>query len=70
MNESQFAIRLSRFITEEKGGVTAYARELGVSKSLVSDIKRGAKPPIKPILEDMGFERIKKVTVKYQKVEN
>lgn len=70
MNEKQFAIKLSRFITEEKNGVSAYAKELGVSKSLVSDIKRGSKPPTKAILEDMGFERIKKVTVKYQKVEN
>lgn len=67
MNEDQFRIKLSRFITEEKGGVNSYARELGVSPSMVSHMKQGNKRPTQRVLDDMGMERVEKVTVKYQK---
>jgi plasmid maintenance system antidote protein VapI len=67
MTEQQFLKRLARFITEERDGVSAYARHMGVSRSFISEVKNGRKPATAEIMADIGFERVKKTTISYVK---
>lgn len=40
------------------GGCVKFAHQVGLSPAMVSAVTRGHKPPSKPILDAIGYERV------------
>ena len=66
MSPEQFQKKIVKFV-DERGGVNATARKLGVSCAFVSQVYNGHKLPTDVFLDAMGYT--KEIKLSYEKIE-